>query len=176
MITANVIYFRCVNDLDRELRNFVNAARQLGLSVGIISSAYHLRERLAYTLSLFHQNAVDLFPRKIQRQSVEAFLGQRTRTLQSSVGKRRRLKRKALTYSIRPVILEKPDGEDIPEQLETLARDIASFLDRLNDFTEFVDEAVNFAIIAFETDLKYWASCIKTYEGIHVVFPSRMSF
>lgn len=161
--------------MDRELRNFANAARQLGSSVGILSSAFHLRERLAYVLFLFRENAADLFPRKIQRQSVEAFLDQRTRTQESSAGKRRRLKRKALPHSVRPVILEKPDVEDFPEQLETFAKDVTTFLDRLNEFPEFADEAVNSAIIAFETDLKYWASCLKTYEGINAEFPSKIS-
>ena len=51
--------------LDKELRNFSNAARQLGSSVGILSSSFHLRERLTFIGYLFRENAADLFPRKI---------------------------------------------------------------------------------------------------------------
>lgn len=36
----------------------------MGSSVGILSSAFHLRERLAYVLFLFRKNAANLFPRK----------------------------------------------------------------------------------------------------------------
>ena len=92
-------------------------------------------------------------------------MDQRTRTQESSAGKRKRWKYKALPHSVRPVIMEKPDVEDFPEQLEAFARDVTTFLNRLNEFPEFADEAVNTAIIAFETDLRYWASCLKTYEG-----------
>lgn len=116
-------------------------------------------------LFLFRENAADLFPRKIQRQSVEAFLDQRNRTQETSTSKRKRWRHKTLPHTVQPVILEKPDVEDFPEQLQAFARDVTTFLDRLNEFPEFADEAVNTAIIAFETDLKYWASCLKTYEG-----------
>jgi hypothetical protein len=55
-----------------KLRNLSNAARQLGSSVGILSSAYHLRERVAQILHLFHENAADLFPRKVQHHDTIA--------------------------------------------------------------------------------------------------------
>ena len=55
--------------------------------------------------------------------------------------------------------------EDFPEQLEEFAKDIKTFLKSLNEFPEFTDEAVNSSMNAFEADLKYWASCLKTYEG-----------
>ena len=35
----------------------------------------------------------------------------------------------------------------------------------LNEFPEFCDEAVNASIMAFEHDLKYWASCLGEFEG-----------
>jgi hypothetical protein len=38
---------RRANNIDKELRNFANASRQLGSSAGVISSTFHLRERLA---------------------------------------------------------------------------------------------------------------------------------
>ncbi|KAG1850769.1 hypothetical protein C8R48DRAFT_778114 [Suillus tomentosus] len=56
---------RRMDNLDKELRNFANAARQLGSSVGILSSAFRLRERLTKLLLLFRENAATLFPRKI---------------------------------------------------------------------------------------------------------------
>ena len=74
------------------------------------------------------------------------------------------------------------EAEDFPHQLEGLAQDVVAFLDCLNEFPEFTDEAVNAAIISLEGDLRvssvddiwtshaknimqYWASCLKAYEG-----------
>lgn len=150
------------------LRSFTNAARQLASSVGILSSAFHLRERLAYVLFLFRENAADLFPRNIQRQSVVAFLDQRIQTHESSARKRRRSKHKALSHSVSPDILENPDVEDFPYQLEGLAKDLTIFLDQLNELTDYADalESLNTAIFDFETDAMYWASCLKRYKGI----------
>ena len=52
--------------------------------MGILSSAFHLRSRLAAILFLFRENAADLFPRKISRQALEA-LAPRMRSRPSSV-------------------------------------------------------------------------------------------
>ncbi|KAH9048439.1 WD40 repeat-like protein [Lactarius hengduanensis] len=154
------LFQRRVNNLDKELRNFSNAARQLGSSVGIMSSAFHLRERLAQIAWLFRENAADLFPRKVSHQS----------TTESAVNpdvipRRKRARSKAPPHVRRPLVLEKLDPEDFPHQLGLFARDVITFLHCLNEFPEFTDEALNASIVAFEGDLKYWASCLKVYEG-----------
>ncbi|GLB42232.1 putative WD domain, G-beta repeat [Lyophyllum shimeji] len=160
---------RRINSLDRELRNFANAARQLGSSVAILSSAFHLRERLAQILFLYRQNAADLFPRKITHHTREVIPDPEPR------GKRRRrgrsAKPKAPPHVARPTVNEDLDPEFFPEQLEALAADVATFLRCLNEFPEFTDEAVNTSIHSFEGDLKYWASCLKEYTG-HFRYPS----
>ncbi|KAF8069027.1 hypothetical protein FPV67DRAFT_1607451 [Lyophyllum atratum] len=160
---------RRINNLDKELRNFANASRQLGSSVAILSSAFHLRERLAQILVLYRQNASDLFPRKIAHI---------TREIPHDPGpkvKRRRrgrvAKAKAPPHVARPTVNENLDPEFFPEQLEALATDVATFLNCLNEFPEFTDEAVNASIRSFEGDLKYWASCLKEYTG-HFRYPS----
>ncbi|KAF8649190.1 hypothetical protein AX16_005988 [Volvariella volvacea WC 439] len=155
---------RKVNSLDRELRNFANAARQLGSSVAILSSAFHLRERLAQILFLYHENAADLFPRKITH------LGRDTIILDPKLKDRRsrsnrQPKNKTPPHVARPIVTENLDPENFPEQLEALARDVTAFLNSLNEFPEFTDEAVNASILAFEGDLRYWASCLKEYQG-----------
>ncbi|KAF8648232.1 hypothetical protein AX16_006314 [Volvariella volvacea WC 439] len=152
---------RKLNNLDRELRNFANAARQLGSSVAILSSAYHLRERLAQTLFLFHENAADLYPRKI------AHVGRETVILDPKLRERsiRQPKIKTQQHVARFVVTENLDPENFPEHLEALAKDVTAFLNSLNEFPEFTDEAVNASILAFEGDLKYWASCLKEYQG-----------
>ncbi|KAI0676285.1 WD40 repeat-like protein [Trametes maxima] len=149
---------RRVMNLDKELRNFANAARQLGSSVGILSSSYHLRGRLAQILYLFRENAADLFPRKISRQSRESIS---TAHIAFRKGKRHR----APPHVHNPIVMEKLEPEDFPEQLQMFAQDVTTFLDCLNEFPEFTDEAVNSAILALEGDLKYWASCLKAYEN-----------
>lgn len=156
---------RRVNDLDKEvgvdthlrcgiiqlsllqLRNFSNAARQLGSSVAILSSAFHLRERLAQIAWLFRENAADLFPRKVSHQSSEP-------AVKPDVPRRKRARSKAPPHVRRPLVLEKLDPEDFPDQLELFARDVITFLHCLNEFPEFTDEALNASILAFEGDLK----------------------
>ena len=127
-----------------QLRNFANAARQLGSSVGILSSSFHLRERLAQILYLFRENAADLFPRKVQRRERE--------TVMNTVRPRR--KAKAPPHATTPALTEDIDAEDFPDQLYKFAHDVVAFLDCLNEFPEFTDEAVNAAILSLEGDLR----------------------
>ncbi|KAI0049167.1 WD40 repeat-like protein [Auriscalpium vulgare] len=150
---------RRVNNLDKELRNFSNAARQLGSSVGILSSAFHLRDRITQVAYLFRENAADLFPRKVSHQPKESL------ARPDVLPRKLRHKHKPPPHVRRPVVLDGLDPEDFPVQLGYFARDVMTFLHCLNEFPEFTDEAVNASIVAFEGDLKYWASCLKTYEG-----------
>ena len=134
--------------LGLQLRNFANAARQLGSSVGILSSSYHLRGRLAQVLYLFRENAADLFPRKIYHQSRESLTN-------PNLAQYRKTKRhRAPPHVHNPVVMEKLDAEDFPEQMQMFAQDVTTFLDCLNEFPEFTDEAVNSAILSLEGDLK----------------------
>ncbi|KAI1794365.1 WD40 repeat-like protein [Ganoderma leucocontextum] len=145
-------------NLDKELRNFANAARQLGSSVGILSSSYHLRGRLAQILYLFRENAADLFPRKVSRQTRESL------TNPQMAQYRKRARDRAPPHVHNPIVMEKLDPEDFPEQLQMFAHDVTTFLDCLNEFPEFTDEAVNAAVLSLEGDLKYWASSLRQYE------------
>lgn len=54
----------------------------------------------------------------------------------------------------RPLVDDNLEPENFPEQLEHLALDVSTFLNCLNEFPEFTDEAVNASIRAFEGDLK----------------------
>lgn len=133
-----------VNNL--QLRNFANASRQLGSSVGLLSSSFQLRNRIASVLFLFRENAADLFPRKVSRQAKEAIVNPNN-------SKRRRVKHRALPHIARPVVPE-IDAEDFPDQLAGFSRDVTNFLKSLNEFPEFTDESLNISISLFEGDLK----------------------
>ncbi|KAH8103027.1 WD40 repeat-like protein [Cristinia sonorae] len=148
-----------ITNLDRELRNFANAARQLGSSVGILSSAFHLRERLAQILYLFRENASDLFPRKIMKEPREALVNPAVRKL------KKRSRDGAATQIVNTSAFEELELEHFPRQMKLFAVDVITFLDCLNEFPEFTDEAVNSSILSLEGDLKYWASCLRAYEG-----------
>lgn len=67
---------------------------------------------------------------------------------------RPRRKAKAPPHTTSPSVMDDLDAEDFPVQLELLSHDIVTFLDCLNEFPEFTDEAVNAAIISLEGDLK----------------------
>ncbi|KAG1752309.1 uncharacterized protein EDB91DRAFT_1101781 [Suillus paluster] len=146
-----------IDNLDKELRNFANAARQLGSSVGILSSAFRLRERLTKLLFLFRENAATLFPRRISRQPREMLVN-------PNLMDRRRTWR-GQQPPLKHMNDETLDPESFPGQFASFAEDVVTFLNCLNEFPEFTDEAVNTSMRAFEVDLKYWASCLQEYKG-----------
>jgi hypothetical protein len=141
-----------------QLRNFSNASRQLGSSVGILSSAFHLRERLAHLLHLFRENAADLFPRKVAHPS-----GAVTGLAHPHTRKSWKRKGRAALNVVQPTVAAGLNLEDFPIQLRELARDVVALLDCLNEFPEFTDEAVNASIASFETDLK-----VRAYLLLHL--------
>ncbi|KAF9220016.1 WD40 repeat-like protein [Gyrodon lividus] len=150
-----------VDNLDKELRSFANAARQLGSSVGILSSAFKLRERLTKILFLFRENAANLYPRKIVRQAREGLLNP------NIMDRRRRTNwRSHHPPPVAKLILEDNlEPDTLPAQFESFAKDVVTFLNCLNEFPEFTDEAVNQSMRGFEGDLKYWASCLAEYKN-----------
>ena len=131
-----------------QLRNFSHAARQLGSCVGLLSSAFHLRDRAAQVLYLFNENAASLFPKKVQHRDASA------QANSSSLGTKRG-RPKPPPYVRTPVI--KPDGldpEDFPEQVSHFSEEVTAFLGYLNEFPEFTDETVNTSILRFRKDLQ----------------------
>jgi hypothetical protein len=114
--------------------------------VGILSSAYHLRERITQILYLFHENAAHLFPRKVHHQDMS------TQVNHQPLKTKRRSKPPPNVRT--PVITTDLDTEDFPDQMSHFAEDISNFLNCLNEFPEFRDEVVNASISVFQGDLK----------------------
>lgn len=129
---------------DAQLRDFENASRELGSSAGIVSSAFRLQERLAKILFLFRENAACLYPRKITRKPQEALLN-------PNVMERRQDWRHRSTI---PHPQDKLELDMLPNQLESLAGDVGAFINCLNEFEEFNDEAISQSMRVFEGDLK----------------------
>lgn len=51
------------------------------------------------------------------------------------------------------------EPDTLPTQFESFAKDVVTFLNCLNEFPEFTDEAVNQSMRGFEADLKVcWVS------------------
>ncbi|KAK7023190.1 catabolite degradation [Favolaschia claudopus] len=154
---------RRIIKLDKHLRNFANATRQLGSSVAIISSTFHLRERIAQLLFLYRENAADLFPQKIAHASQESMTD-----LQRKVTRRRHNTQQGYStppHPSRSAMDEDLDPEAFPGQFEALANSILTFGRCLNEFPEFTDEAINASIVSFQGDLRYWASCLQVHQG-----------
>ncbi|KAG9312798.1 WD40-repeat-containing domain protein [Chiua virens] len=149
-----------IENLDKELRGFANAARQLGSSVGILSSAFKLRERLTKILFLFRENAANLYPRKIGRQPREALPNPNFMHRQ-----RRGPWRGQHAPLVKLILEDNLEPDTLPSQFESFAKDVVTFLNCLNEFPEFTDEAVNQSMRGFEGDLKYWASCLFEYKS-----------
>jgi hypothetical protein len=97
-------------------------------------------------LYLFHENAADLFPRKIHHQGKYA--------KPNNLPLRTKSHRPKPSPNIRtPIITGNLDPEDFPKQMSQFAEDITTFLECLYEFPEFVDEVVNASILAFQWDL-----------------------
>ena len=102
---------------------------------------------MAQVLYLFHENAADLFPRKVQHQDTSAH--------PNNVPLKTRRHRLKPPPNVRtPVITGDLDPEHFPKQMSQFAEDIVAFLECLNEFPEFTDEVVNASILAFQGDLK----------------------
>lgn len=129
---------------DAQLRDFENASRELGSSVGIVWSAFRLQERLAKILFLFRENAACLYPRKITRKSQEVLLN-------PNVMERREDWRNRSTI---PQSQDNLELHMLPDQLGGLAGDVGAFINCLNEFEEFNDEAISQSMRAFEGDLR----------------------
>ena len=126
--------------------------RKLGSSARILSSSFHLRDRLANILFLFRENAAGLFPRKVRSFTLDS------PNLLRSQSSRNNARGAALFHPITHTVIQALDIEELPNELQSFATDIAIFLHCLNEFPEFTDEAVNASIVAFEGDLKVCAA------------------
>ncbi|KAF8317733.1 hypothetical protein DL93DRAFT_2095693 [Clavulina sp. PMI_390] len=144
-----------VKGLDKELQGFIVAVRQLGSSVGLISSAFQLRARFAQILYLFQLNASTLFDTPVDMAEPVW----RSKYLKQA-------KHKTALHELRPIIEFTSDPEAMPIELKLLADDFSSFLGCLNQIPEYDDEIINPPIISFQKDLNYWASCLQDFRGI----------
>ncbi|KAG8903781.1 hypothetical protein FRB99_002771 [Tulasnella sp. 403] len=153
------LFNKRIRQVDTELLNFGNAVRPLGSSVGLISSSFQLRARLQQILHLFRENASDIFPDRVKRELVEPL-----KPLSSRKKSKTRLSRQGPTRQIRPYTELTSDLEQFPAQFELLAKDLVTFLHFLHDIPEFRDEGLNTSVLSFDTDLKYWASCLKEFK------------
>ncbi|KZS96236.1 WD40 repeat-like protein [Sistotremastrum niveocremeum HHB9708] len=160
-------FHRRIVDFDRELRNFANAARQLGSSIGILSSAANLRKRLIHILFLFQTNAAELFPRKVKKSD---FLERGTKGHQHH-HRHLRIHSKKHPHLINPHLERELDAEEFPLEFAQFAVDLTRFLDCLNEFPEFNDDGLNVSITALDGDLKYWASTLEEFKG-QFAYPS----
>ncbi|KAI6159682.1 hypothetical protein EDD17DRAFT_887078 [Pisolithus thermaeus] len=146
---------RQVENLDIELCNFANAARHLGSSVGILSSASKLRDRLTNIMFLLRENAACLFPRRVIRHSREGLLNP---DAMDDGGRRAAWRRH------RPLHLDDNlHPETLPLHLGNFADDVKNFVKCLNEFPEFDDVAVNQSMMEFEGNLRYWAVRLNEY-------------
>lgn len=126
--------------------------------MGLLSSAFHLRARLARVLHLFRENAADLFPMVVQRQPI--------RTKYYRAQKRSRDPRGQNLQPDTNLILSL---EALPGELGLLAQDFYTFLEQLDqiflEIPEFTDDAVTSSAMNFHADLKYWVSCLGDFKG-----------
>ncbi|KAF8702941.1 negative gluconeogenesis, partial [Rhizoctonia solani] len=156
---------RSIGLLDLKLQSFANAIRQLGSSVGLLDSTTCIQERLPQILRLFRENASRLFKTGVVMQDpdAQAHTSQRYERRSDSW---RETRRQSLALSAGSLNIN-----TFPSQLKSLATDLITFVDRLNDVPEFVDTAVHTthgpvveSCRAFAGDLQYRADCLSEFE------------
>lgn len=111
--------------------------------MGIISSAFALRETLSQIFLLIHANAARIFPSKIHYEQTD----------RSSISNDQR-KQKVGIWKSKPTVHDEPDPEKFPGLVEKLAIDIVTFLNCLNEFPDYTDEVLNHSMRSFEGDLR----------------------
>ena len=135
---------------------------------------------MAQVLYLFHENAADLFLRKVPHQDTFAH--------PNNIPLKTRPHRPKPPPNVRTLVIAQDlDPEDFPWKMSRFAEDITAFLEYLNEFLEFTDEVVIASISAFQVDLKvcldlpprlfslmlvvaqYWASCLGQYAGMSII-------
>jgi WD repeat-containing protein 26 len=100
--------------------------------------------------ALFHENAATIFP-GIKSKIIDIDQ-HKPKTKKAKATARTRSNSRAVF--LRPVFTVAPDPETLPQELVALAQDVKAFLEHLEEFPEFVDEALNASITAFECDLR----------------------
>lgn len=153
---------KSISSLDQGLLSFQTAARQLGSSVGLLASAHQLRTRLHTIQALFHENAADIFPTQIKSKAID-IEPLKPKTKRNKNNPRARSNSRALLLR-RSTVTVAPELDTLPAELFALSRDVKAFLTHLEEFPEFVDEALNESITAFEMDLQYRADCLSEYQ------------
>jgi WD repeat-containing protein 26 len=138
--------YRQLSQLDQGLLAFQTAARQFGL----LASASELRIRLHSVEALFHENAACIFP-GIKSKIIDID-HDKPKSKKPKMANRRRSDDKTLV--LHPVLTIARDPETLPEELMGLAKNLKNFLMHLEQFPEFVDEALNASMTAFESDLR----------------------
>ncbi|KAF7797508.1 hypothetical protein EIP86_008708 [Pleurotus ostreatoroseus] len=138
-----------------------NEARQLGSSVGILSASFRLCERLARILHLFRQNAHALFPKlKLRAKGLELNVDRRWNFKRQR--RRRHTDNRFLSLVTRlSTTREEPKAKELPAELVLFAKDIAMLLDCFSQFPDFLEEVPEQSL---ETDLKFWAECMRKFE------------
>ncbi|KAG8916326.1 hypothetical protein FRC02_004044, partial [Tulasnella sp. 418] len=163
-----------VRQLDAELLNFANDLRPLGSSTGLISSSFQLRARLQQILHLFRENASDIFPTRVCKMPAEPlkeFSWRKPRKADKAVITKKEVKTAVtnpamvLTATTGAISQLTSDLEDLPQQFEDLANDLATFLRFLNDIPEFMDDKMTDIILNAQADFMYWASCLGEFRG-----------
>lgn len=149
------------NGFGRQLLIFADAMAQLGASAKIVNACCDLHERLWSLLEIYRLNAAALFPQnaKIRKAQKESAVSHGPLDLRPS---RRRLKLPPLAT---PLERGRMQLSDLPTALHSLAHDLVRFSACLEDFEEFVDEALGATIDLFERDLSYWASSMRDFEA-----------
>lgn len=141
-------------ELDRELRQLSNAARQLGSSVGILSASFRLCERLGRVLFLFRENAIALFPHLKVSQLIRELQVDRYWNFKRQRRHRRRNRLLSLVSRLSNG-QGQPTIHGLPNELNALAKDIATLLDCFSQYPEFLDEVPEQTL---EEDIRGWAS------------------
>ena len=138
-----------------QLHDFAIAANQLGCSVGILLGAYMLRCSLTQILSLFRENAADLFPEKIRHRKPSTSTGSSPDLATESTWPPTAGLSINNLLAPRPIADPEVNSSLFPDHMRFFAQNLSKFAEALGEYgPEFEDEAFKAAIASLQGNVE----------------------
>lgn len=153
---------RGIANLREELDNLIKVLGRLDFSAGLVSPAVKLRDQLGQLSQLFAVNAAcHFFPNQDVRDIVENELGSQWHLTPRKKSTRFRTLEPDLSLDL--------DAEALPSSLASLANELKTLLESLGQTPGSSVESLSKAGNMFQTDLKYWSSCLQEFQSMAYV-------
>lgn len=120
-----------------QLRKLCNKARKLGSSAGILSASTRLRERLGRVLSLFRENALELYPEELRAHIASH---------PPPVKPIRRWKSNSFLDHAIQSQRDAGNPESLAQEFHMFSKDVETLFDCFTQFPQFIEELPDWSL------------------------------